>query len=180
MTELILSALTAAVLVVGGFAAKALDKFAATNADNKIVKEIASAAADAVAMVSQTYVDGLKAAGNFDAAAQKQALSMALAACLASLSQSAQDYIERTYGDVNSYLTTKIEAEVRAQQPGRATLDTAAIHDAAALPGRRAPFLPRGNTTPPPCQLDPGRAGAFLRLRWLRQGRSCRPFRPVG
>lgn len=50
MTELILSALTAAVLVVGGFAAKALDKFAATNADNKLVKEIASAAADAVAM----------------------------------------------------------------------------------------------------------------------------------
>ena len=63
MTELILSALTAAVLVVGGFAAKALDKFAATNADNKIIKEIATAAADAVAMVSQTYVDGLKAAG---------------------------------------------------------------------------------------------------------------------
>ena len=132
MTELILSALTAAVLVVGGFAAKALDKFAATNADNKIVKEIASAAADAVAMVSQTYVDGLKAAGNFDAAAQKQALSMALAACLASLSQSAQDYIERTYGDdiertygdVNSYLTTKIEAEVRAQKLGFATLET--------------------------------------------------------
>ena len=30
----------------------------------------------------------------------------------------AQDYIERTYGDVNSYLTTKIEAEVRAQKLG--------------------------------------------------------------
>jgi len=130
MTELILSALTAAVLVVGGFAAKALDKFAATNADNKIIKEIATAAADAVAMVSQTYVDGLKAAGGFDAAAQKQALSMALAACLASLSQSAQDYIERTYGDVNSYLTTKIEAEVRAQKLGFATLETAEIIDA--------------------------------------------------
>lgn len=124
MTELILSALTAAVLIVGGFAAKALDKFAATNADNKIIKEIATAAADAVAMVSQTYVDGLKAAGNFDAAAQKQALSMALAACLASLSQSAQDYIQRTYGDVNSYLTTKIEAEVRAQKLSFDTLET--------------------------------------------------------
>ena len=59
MTELILSALTAAVLVVGGFAAKALDKFAATNADNKIVKEIASAAADAVALVSLSLEDDL-------------------------------------------------------------------------------------------------------------------------
>ena len=125
MTELILSALTAAVLVVGGFAAKALDKFAATNADNKIVKEIASAAADAVAMVSQTYVDGLKAAGNFDAAAQKQALSMALAACLASLSKSAKSYIQKTYGDEAAYLTTKIEAEVRAQKNGYMTLAAA-------------------------------------------------------
>ena len=106
---LVLSTLNQAVLIKTGQSFLPVEsedlEDAATNADNKIVKEIASAAADAVAMVSQTYVDGLKAAGNFDAAAQKQALSMALAACLASLSQSAQDYIERTYGDVNSYLT---------------------------------------------------------------------------
>ena len=76
----------------------------------------AAAAADAVSMVSQTYVDALKAAGNFGEEAQKEALSRALAACLASLSQSAQEYISTTYGDINAYLTTKIEAEVRAQK----------------------------------------------------------------
>lgn len=127
MNDLIFAALTTAVLIVGGFAAKALNNLASTNANNKLVKEIASAAADAVAMVSQTYVDSLKAAGGFDEAAQKQALSMALAACLASLSQSAQDYIKRTYGDVNAYLTTKIEAEVRAQKLGFATIEAETI-----------------------------------------------------
>lgn len=116
MNDLILTALTTAVLIVGGFAVKALNKVASTNADNKLIKEIASAAADAVAMVSQTYVDALKAAGAFDKEAQKEALSRALAACLASLSQSAQEYISTTYGDINAYLTTKIEAEVRAQK----------------------------------------------------------------
>lgn len=116
MNDLIFAALTTAVLIVGGFAAKALNNLASTNADNKLVKEIASAAADAVAMVSQTYVDSLKASGSFDEAAQKQALSMALAACLASLSQSAQDYISENYGDITDYLTTKIEAEVKNQK----------------------------------------------------------------
>ena len=126
MNDLILTALTAAVLLVGGFIAKALNNLASTNANNKLVKEIASAAADAVAMVSQTYVDALKAAGTFDKTAQKEALSRALAACMASLSASAQQYIEETYGDVTAYLTTKIEAEVRAQKLGVLALDTAA------------------------------------------------------
>lgn len=130
MNDIILTALTTAVLIAGGFAAKALHTIATTYGDNKLVAEIATALASAVAMVSQTYADALKAAGSFDEAAQKQALSMALAACLASLSQSAKDYIERTYGDINAYLTTRIEAEVRAQKLGFATLETAEIINA--------------------------------------------------
>lgn len=125
MNDLILTALTTAVLIAGGFAAKALNDIAATSVTNKIVKEIIMAVASAVAMVSQTYVDALKKAGSFDEAAQKEAISRALAACLASLSQSAQDYIQREYGDVNAYLTTRIEAEVRAQKLGLLTLESA-------------------------------------------------------
>ena len=123
MNDLILTAISTAILVVSGFAANALYKLAdakRAEADltrtDLIVAEIADALAAAVAMVSQTYVDALKAAGAFDKEAQKEALSRALAACLASLSQSAQEYISTTYGDINAYLTTKIEAEVRAQK----------------------------------------------------------------
>lgn len=116
MNDLIMTVIAAAVVGVGGVIANALRNMANTNSTNKIVAEIAAAAADAVSMVSQTYVDALKAAGNFGEEAQKEALSRALAACLASLSQSAQEYISTTYGDINAYLTTKIEAEVRAQK----------------------------------------------------------------
>lgn len=41
---------------------------------------------------------------------------MALSALLSSLSQSAKDYISENYGDITDYLTTKIEAEVKAQK----------------------------------------------------------------
>lgn len=82
----------------------------------RILAEIPQAVGDAVTMTFQTYVDGLKAAGTFDAAAQKMALQMALTACLKSLSQSAQDYIQETTGDVTGYLTNQIEAEIKRQK----------------------------------------------------------------
>lgn len=63
--------------------------------------------------VSQTYVDELKKAGSFDAEAQKQALAMALAACIKAISPATKAFIEETYGDLTEYLTTYIEAEVR-------------------------------------------------------------------
>ena len=123
MNKILMGAFGAVVVSVGGIVAESIRELAMESTNNRIAREIANAVADAVAYVSQVYVDGLKLAGSFDEEAQKQALSMALAACLASLSQSAQDYIQRTYGDVNSYLTTKIEAEVRAQKLSFATLE---------------------------------------------------------
>ena len=40
----------------------------------------------------------------------------ALEACLASISPAAQSVIEAAYGDIQEYLKTRIEAEVRAQK----------------------------------------------------------------
>lgn len=39
-----------------------------------------------------------------------------LEACLASISPAAQSFIEAAYGNIREYLTTRIEAEVRAQK----------------------------------------------------------------
>ena len=72
--------------------------------------------ADVVEATSQTYVDALKAIGAFDEAAQKEALKRAAASCVALLSQAAKDYITEVSGDMNAYLETKIEAEVRRQK----------------------------------------------------------------
>lgn len=80
------------------------------------IEEITDAVSTAVSATSQTYVDALKAAGSFDAEAQKQALLMALTACINALSPAAKTFIETAYGDLTEYLTGRIEAEVRVQK----------------------------------------------------------------
>ena len=80
--------------------------------------------------VSQTYVDELKKAGSFDVEAQKQALAMALAACIKAISPATKAFIEETYGDMTEYLTTYIEAEVRKQKVLPAA--TAALESASS------------------------------------------------
>lgn len=83
---------------------------------DKILIEISDCAQSAVLYVSQTYVDTLKAAGTFDDVAQKKALAMALAALTGSLTQSAKDFIVENFGDLTTYLTGRIEAEVKRQK----------------------------------------------------------------
>lgn len=80
------------------------------------IREISAAVVTAVQCTNQTYVDALKEADSFNEAEQKAAFDMALAACKASLSASAQDFIQQTFGDLEQYLTTQIEAQVRAQK----------------------------------------------------------------
>ena len=80
------------------------------------IREIADAITDAVAATSQTFVDALKNARKFDKDAQKEAVQKAMAACLASISPAAQKFINAAYGDIQEYLTTRIEAEVWKQK----------------------------------------------------------------
>lgn len=69
-----------------------------------------------VSATNQTYVDALKQAGSFDAKAQKHAFEMTLNAVLNLLGQDAIEYLGAIHGDLTDYLTTLIEAEVKAQK----------------------------------------------------------------
>lgn len=71
---------------------------------------------DCVSATTQTYVDTLKKKGSFDAEAQKEAFKMTYDAVISILADDAKDYIVEVYGDLTAYLTTKIEAEVKAQK----------------------------------------------------------------
>lgn len=66
-----------------------------------------------VIATNQTYVDSLKSQGAFDMNAQKQALQMTLNSVIAILSDEAKTYLKELYGDLNQYITQRIEAEVR-------------------------------------------------------------------
>lgn len=69
-----------------------------------------------VSATNQTYVDALKQAGSFDAEAQKRAFEMTLNAVMSVLGKDAIEYLTAIYGDLTGYLTTLIEAEVKAQK----------------------------------------------------------------
>ena len=101
LMNLLLAVITAAVPVITTYAvgliSKAKDEAVAKTDDIKVqgyIREIAGAITNAVAATSQTYVDSLKKAGKFDAAAQAEAANKAMTACLASISPAATELIE--------------------------------------------------------------------------------------
>ena len=72
---------------------------------------------DCVIATNQTYVESLKQQGKFDLDAQKEAFSLTKDAVLAILSEEAQTYLSTAVGDLNAYITKKIEAEVNLNKP---------------------------------------------------------------
>ena len=67
---------------------------------------------NAVRLVSQTYVDSLKASGNFDVESQKIALTKAKDAALAQMNEEVKNYITTNYGDLENWLIVQIEATI--------------------------------------------------------------------
>ena len=69
--------------------------------------------ASAVLATTQTYVEALKKEGKFDAEAQKQAFQQTYDAVMKVLTAEAIKYITESVGDLRTYVTNKIEAEVK-------------------------------------------------------------------
>jgi transcriptional regulator len=67
---------------------------------------------DCVLATKQTYVETLKKNGEFDEAAQKEAFEKTKEAILNILNEDAKEYLNKAYGDLNTYITQKIESEV--------------------------------------------------------------------
>ena len=88
----------------------------ANNADNelqaKYITMLNNTIADCVIATTQTYVDSLKKQGAFDAEAQKAAFTMTYESVVKLLTDEATEYLNEAIGDLNLYITQKIEAEV--------------------------------------------------------------------
>lgn len=65
-----------------------------------------------VIATNQTYVEALKNKNAFDAEAQKEAFKRTYEAVMAILSLEAKNYLEHAVGDLNTYITKAIEAQV--------------------------------------------------------------------
>ena len=80
-----------------------------------VAKQIENAVADvmdAVLYVNQTYTDSLKASGEFNEKAQKEAFSKAYAKAVELISQGTKDMIQELYGSFDKWLELKIESSV--------------------------------------------------------------------
>ena len=124
MKDMLLTALEGIILlaipVLVAFAVKFLtDKSAqlraATNNEllRRYIGEAERAVTTAVLATSQTYVDALKEGGLFDKDKQAEALKQAVFVAKAQLTEEAKQFIEDAYGDLYSYITSKIEAEIK-------------------------------------------------------------------
>lgn len=67
----------------------------------------------AVIAVNQTYVDALKEKNAFDKAAQEEAFKRVYETVMLTLTEEADKYLEEIIGDLNAYITAKIEEAVK-------------------------------------------------------------------
>lgn len=82
----------------------------------KYITMLTDTITDCVTATNQTYVDALKAQGKFDAEAQKAAFEQTYKAVLTILSDEEKKYLTSVVGDLNIYITNKIEAVVNTNK----------------------------------------------------------------
>ena len=80
--------------------------------EKKYIDMLNDTISDCVIATTQTYVESLKKQGSFDAEAQKKAFNQTYGAVMGILSEEAKKYLNEAIGDLNLYITQKIEAEV--------------------------------------------------------------------
>ena len=85
--------------------------------ENELIDKYTLMLADTISAcvlaTNQTYVDSLKQQGKFDAEAQKEAFNMTLNAVLSILNDEATVYLTEAFGDLNTYISSQIEASVK-------------------------------------------------------------------
>ena len=133
LTTLLQAVLVAAVPVCAAFIGKGLKALAAylgqkseSDAARKYLEAAADAISTAVTYTSQVYVDKLKETGQFTKENQQEALGLAVAQAKNLLTAEATAFLESAYGDLNEYLKSRIEAEVRNQKLAVGTLTLSA------------------------------------------------------
>ena len=90
---------------------EAQDKIDNNTAD-KYIGMLADTISACVVATNQTYVEALKKENAFTKEAQQEAFQLTFDAVMAVLTDDAKNYLTNIYGDLNTYISAKIEAEV--------------------------------------------------------------------
>lgn len=123
LNELLKAVLIAAIPILSAYLTalvQSKSKEAQAGTNSVIVQDLISGAekivTDVVTATNQTFVDNLKQEGKFDEAAAKDAFQKSKDAILKILPQTTKDALTVLYGDVDTWLTAKIESTVKAQK----------------------------------------------------------------
>ncbi len=86
--------------------------------EKAFIEQIERAVTNAVAYVTQTFVDALKDAGTFSESEEypKAAFEQAYQATIETLAPKVTEWIEDTFGAVKPYLTVQIEKAVKREK----------------------------------------------------------------
>lgn len=87
---------------------------AQNEASERLLSTATSIILSAVKSVFQTYVEALKKEGRFDAESQRVALNQALQISLSQMTDDVKAFIQSSYGDVEAWITTQIEATINS------------------------------------------------------------------
>lgn len=90
-----------------------LDAKVSKEVSKKYIDMLADTITDCVISTNQTYVDALKEANAFNKEAQKKAFELTYNKIMNVLTEDAKEYLTTIYGDLEIYITTKIESEVK-------------------------------------------------------------------
>lgn len=84
-----------------------------SNTADKYIAMLSDTITACVIATNQTYVEALKKENAFTAEAQKEAFNLTFNAVMTVLTEEAKQYLTNIYGDLTTYITNKIEAEVK-------------------------------------------------------------------
>lgn len=127
MPEIVIQIIQVCIIPLFGILTKFLVDFLSakrdelnSKTDNEIAQKytnmVYQTVVDCVIATNQTFVESLKKSGSFDEAAQKEAFNRTMNAVMTILSDDAKEYIAEITGDLNTYLTQLIEAEVNKRK----------------------------------------------------------------
>lgn len=91
---------------------KEITKEADNEIANKYINLLSETITQCVIATNQTYVESLKKSGSFDEEAQKEAFRRTYESVMNILTVEAKQYLANIYGDLDKYITSKIESEV--------------------------------------------------------------------
>lgn len=133
LNEFLKAVLAAAIPILAGYLVafiQSKSKALMTSTNSAIMKDLIAGVdkivVDAVSCTDQTFVDDLKKAGKFDAAAAKEAFEKSKDAILKVLPQNTKDALALLYSDVDAWLDAKIESTVKNVKTTNVSADQAA------------------------------------------------------